>query len=154
MKENSRYWDSSCFLGWLKQEADKIDDCRGVIEAAKKGNLDIITSALTFVEVLYLKHRDPISKEDAGKVKRFFENEFIIPVNLDRDIAEAAQNIVWDYKIKPSDATHIATALQAGINIVDTFDQELIDKFNNQIGTPPLRIGKPNLPLQLELIKK
>jgi len=154
LKENSRYWDSSCFLGWLKQEADKIDDCRGVIEAAKNGDLDIITSALTFVEVLYLKHRDPIPKEEAEKVKRFFENEFIIPVTLDREIAEIAQSIVWDYKVKPSDATHIATALQADVNIVDTFDQELIDKFNKKIGNPPLRIGKPHLPLQLELNKK
>lgn len=154
MKNSNRYWDSSCFLGWLKEEHDKINDCRGVIKAAERGSVKIITSTYTLVEVLYLKHKDPIPKEDAEKVKAFFENDYIIMIPLTREIAENAQGLVWDYNLKPQDATHIATALYAEVNIVDTFDETLIDEFNNKIGSPPLHVGKPHLPLQLSLEEK
>lgn len=153
MIENRRYWDSSCFLGWLKEESDKIENCRSVILAAEKGEVKIITSAFTLVEVLYLKHNDPIPKEDAETVRAFFENDYILTVALDSEIAKTAQNLVWDFGVRPKDATHLGTALQVAVEIVDTFDDELSRKFNKKIGNPPLKIGKPNYPLQLELEK-
>ena len=50
-----RYWDANVFLGWLKDEADKVDYCRPVIEAANAGKIKIVTSALTITEVLWMK---------------------------------------------------------------------------------------------------
>lgn len=47
-----RYWDSDAFLGWLKAEPDKIDECRGVIRAAENGDLRLVTSSLTLTEVI------------------------------------------------------------------------------------------------------
>ena len=37
-----RYWDANVFLGWLKDEADKVDYCRPVIEAANAGKIGSI----------------------------------------------------------------------------------------------------------------
>lgn len=154
MSINRRYWDSSCFLGWLKEEQDKVEDCRRVINAAESGDVKIITSAFTLVEVLFLDRNTPIPQEDSAKVRAFFDNEYILTVGLDREIAEAAQNLVWNYNVPYRDAPHLATALQVAIETVDTFDDTLIQRFNIRIGNPPLRIGRPDLPLQLELEKE
>ena len=149
MINENRYWDASCFLGWLKEESDKVKECHGVIKAAENNDIKIFTSAFTLVEVLYLKHNNPIPKEDAEKVKSFFENDFIRTVAVDREIAKTAQDLVWDYKIKPKDAIHVATALYMEIKIIDTFDQNLINKFDNKIGNPPIKINRPHYIYQL-----
>lgn len=40
-----RYWDSNAFLGWLAEEAEKVEECRAVIRAAEEGKTIIVTSA-------------------------------------------------------------------------------------------------------------
>jgi predicted nucleic acid-binding protein len=54
----------------------------------------------------------------------------------------------WNHKVKPKDAIHVATALDAGVGQFDTFDGDLI-ALSGQIGNPPLVIGRPNLPERL-----
>jgi len=151
LSNTRRYWDSSCFLGWLKEEEDKVEECRGVISAAENGDIKIFTSAFTMVEVLFLNRNNPIPQEDSERVRAFFENDYILLVTLDREIANVAQDLVWNYGVPYRDAPHLASALQVAVEIVDTFDDTLIQNFNNRIGTPPLRIGRPHCPLQLNL---
>jgi len=150
LKNIRRYWDSVCFIGWLKEEPDKINECQSVIKAAEAGNLELVTSAYTLCEVLYLKEHHPIKKEDADKIKLFFKNEYIHVISLDRVIAGIAREIYWDHNVKPKDAVHLATAIRADVRIFDTFEDDLI-KLNNKIGNPPLIIGKPNIPEQKEI---
>lgn len=148
-----RYWDSCCFIGWLKAEADKVTPCRPVIQAAEGGDLKIVTSALTLAEVLRLKGKDPIPAEDAEKVRGFFKQPYIVLYDVDRTVAESAQGVVWNHGVRPKDAIHVATALAAqaaGIEQLDTFDEPLIS-LSGKVGNPPLAIGRPNLPEQLTL---
>lgn len=151
MSDSRRYWDSSCFLGWLKKEEDKYLTCKGVIQKAEKDEILILTSAFTLVEVLYLNHEAKIPPKEASIVSKFFENEYIRTVALDRIIAEKAQSLVWDHNIKPKDAAHIATAIHLGLDIFDTFDDRLISRANGKIGNPPLRINKPDVEYQMEI---
>lgn len=37
------YWDSDCFLGYLKGERDKIGICRGTADKAQEGDLEPLT---------------------------------------------------------------------------------------------------------------
>ena len=143
-----RYWDSDCFLAWLQNEAGKASDCAPVVRAAEAGEVTIVTSALTIAEVLYLRHHDPIPSASAETVRRFFEHEWIIVSELDRTLAENARELVWDHGIKPKDAIHVATALDADVEQLDTFDEPLISK-SGTVGDPPLVIGRPNLPKTL-----
>ena len=55
-----RYWDSCCFLGWLREEPDKLGECEAGIRLAERGTLVLVTSALTLAEVLRLKGKNPI----------------------------------------------------------------------------------------------
>jgi predicted nucleic acid-binding protein len=153
VKRHFRYWDSNCFLGWLKGEEDKKTACQGVIEEALKGEIFIVTSALTLAEVVRLKQKDgrPIPKKDAKKVDDFFHQPFIRVRNLNRYIAELARNLMWEHgALHHKDAIHVATAIKHGISMFDTFDDELIG-LDVKLGNPRLRIGKPDVHHQEEL---
>jgi predicted nucleic acid-binding protein len=143
-----RYWDSDAFLGWLKAEPDKVSECQAVIRVAEEGNTEIVTSALTLAEVLYLRGHQPIPAADAEKLERFFEHEYIVVNDVDRMLAEEARKFVWDKGIRPKDAIHVATAIDAKVERLETFDADLI-KHSGAVGNPPLTIGRPYEPAQL-----
>lgn len=148
---NRHCWDSCAFLGWLKQEPDKVGKCRRVIEEAERGKLVIVTSTLTLGEVLWLTGKDPIPKADRMKVRQFFQHSWIVLYELDRKIAEASQDVVWDYGVKPKDAVHVATAIDADVACLETFDGPLLARSGTN-GNPPLTIHEPGygLPPTLE----
>jgi predicted nucleic acid-binding protein len=151
---DQRYWDSDCFLGWLQAEDDKEKECRAVLEAAKDGKVLIVTSALTLAEVLMLKGKKPIPSGNRAKVEAFFRSDFIVVRNISRRIAELGRGLVWDHKIAPKDALHVATALDARLPLFNTFDARLINKWRRanaftmiverpQVAEPKLPFGGP-----------
>jgi predicted nucleic acid-binding protein len=143
-----RYWDSDAFLGWLKAEPDKVSECQAVIREAEAGQTEIVTSALTLAEVLYLRGHQPIPSADAEKLERFFEHEYIVVNDVDRMLAEEARKLVWNQGIRPKDAIHVATAIDAEVERLETFDADLI-KRSGAVGNPPLTIDRPYEPPQL-----
>ena len=146
-----RYWDSATFLGWLSDEADKLPHCRPVLEAAEAGEVVLVTSALTIVEVLWPKGHKKVAAQHAHKIEAFFRHSWIIVRELDRFIAEDARALVWNKNVKPQDAIHLATALRQDVQLdqFDTFDDGLI-KLSGSLGDPPLTIGQPNLQPRLD----
>ncbi|MGH7949490.1 MAG: PIN domain-containing protein, partial [Candidatus Binataceae bacterium] len=74
--------------------------------------------------------------------------------NLDRSVAEYARQLIWQYPaLKPKDSIHVATAIKEKLPVLDSFDDGLLS-LDGAIGTPPLPIGKPHVPEQLDLLKK
>ena len=146
MTAELRYWDSDCFLGWLREEPDKVEECREVLKEAEAGRILLVISALTLTEVIKLRGKPPIGKEQAGKIKEFFMQDFISVRNVTRFIAEMARELIWDNpSLKPKDSIHVATALRSKVPLLNTFDGDLIE-LNGQIGNPPLRIERPSIP--------
>jgi hypothetical protein len=130
------------------------EKCKGVLHKAESGEIRIITSTLTIAEVIYLKPYPKMSKEMSDKICRMFEQEYIVPIALDRFIAESARNLLWQYSaLKPKDAIHIASALKAKVPTFDTFDDGLIT-LTGTMGDPPLIIGKPNIVYQEKLFEE
>ena len=146
------YWDSATFLAYFKEEEGRSDLCRNTLERAERGQVGIITSALTIAECLWLRGEPlPIPKNRSEIVRRFFRRSFIRVRNVTRQTAELAQDVVWDYGIRPKDAIHVATAIENKVGIVETFDEPFIDK-SGLIGTFPLVIRRP-LPVdQMKLL--
>lgn len=136
------YWDSDAFLGWLQAEAGKSDLCAGTLKRADQGEVIILTSALTIAEVLWMRGAPMIPHEKAGIVRRFFRRSYFRVRNVTRSIAEGAQDLVWTQSVKPKDAIHIATALDAHVLVLETFDDDLLKK-SSMIGNPALIIRKP-----------
>ena len=139
-----RYWDSNCFLGWLQAEDGKIEPCRQVLNVAAKGELEIITSALTLAEVLHIRGRAPIPADRRQQVVAFFKHSYIVIMSITRRIAEDSRDLVWDHGIEPKDALHVATAISAKADVFNTFDQPLIGK-SLKIGNPGLLIEIPKV---------
>lgn len=148
------YWDSCVFLGILKNEPDKITECASVIKAAQAGEVRIVTSALTFIEVVKLEKGQPkLPRESEEKIRSFFKHEWIYIYDVNRKVGELARELLWKYeRLRPQDATHVASAVLAKADVLDTFDDGLI-KLSNQIGNPPLKIQRPFVPRQLELLE-
>jgi len=144
------YWDSDAFLGWLQAEPGKMELCQGTLDRADRGEILIITSALTIAEVLWLRGGPRVTKDKAEILRKFFRRSYIKVRGVSRSIAEAAQDVVWDHDIRPKDAIHVATALDASIGILE-FDEDLIKK-SGVLGDPPLTIRKPVAPRQGKLL--
>lgn len=145
------YWDSDAFLGWLQNELGKAEFCEGTIKRAEAGEVLIITSALTITEVLWMRGAPKVSRDKAQILRRFFRRSFIRVRNVTRTVAENAQEVVWDYNIRPKDALHVATALDVKALVLETFDEGLISK-TGTVGDPPLLIRKPIAPPQGKLL--
>lgn len=146
-----RYWDSSVFLAWLLPEPERADDCRSVIRAAQKGDIIIVTSAITLTEVIRLKNRPSLKEDQENKIRSFFRNQYISVRNLDRFVAEQARQLIWRHGIKPKDATHLATALRWEVPVLDTYDGDDLIALDGKVGDPPLRICEPFVPHDLDL---
>jgi predicted nucleic acid-binding protein len=124
-----------------------------VLTAAEDGKVKIVTSALTIAEVLALRGRQKIPASDRAKVEAFFRSDYIVVRNITRRIAEDARAYVWDYGVKPKDALHVATAIDAGLDLLNTFDRPLINK-SGRFGNPVLVIAipkweEPKLPMDM-----
>jgi predicted nucleic acid-binding protein len=146
-----RYWDSVCFLAWLLPEAPRVPACRTVLNAAERGEVEIVTSALTLTEVIKLKGQPPLKIDQEKRIKGFFENDYIIVRNVDRFIGETARDLIWQFPaLHPKDSLHLATAIRLGIPYLDTFDDGLI-ALDGQVGNPGPKIGPPQFSVQDEL---
>ena len=86
----------------------------------------------------------PIPADKRQQVVNFFKRSYIIPLSITRRIAEASRELVWDHGIEPKDALHVATALKAKVDILNTFDQSLIGK-SLKVGDPKLLIEIPSV---------
>lgn len=144
-----RYWDSSAFIAWLLDEAGRVEECRAVIAAAKEGRVVIVTSALTLAEVVKLRHRPPLPREKDRQIRDFFKHEWIVVRELDRTTAEFARELVWDHGCPPKDSVHLATALRAKADRMDTYDEDDLLKLSGRTGSPPLLIGRPGEMVQM-----
>lgn len=120
------YWDSNAFLAWLQNESGRDAACRDTLGAAQRGDFLIVTSALTIAEVLWLRGAPRLTEDKADILNRFFRRSCLRVVNVDRSIAQRAQRLVWESRIRPKDSIHLATALKHECPVLETFDGPLI----------------------------
>lgn len=142
-----RYWDSSVFLAWLLPEPERKPDCETVIRAAERGNVQIVTSALTMTEVIKLKGQPGLTQDHEKKIVQFFQHEYIVVREVDRFVAETARALIWKHPhLQPKDSIHVATAIRWKIGVLDTYDKDDMIPLDGQLGSPVLRIGHPHMP--------
>jgi len=149
-KKQIVYWDSDCFLGFLKNEADKIAQCKGTTDNAQNGNLIIATSAITLIEVVKLNKHLRLEAKSEKTIRDFFSNPYIYIHNVDREVGIAARDLIWKHNLTQRDAIHVATALKLTLNKMHTFDTQL-HELTNKYGNPKLQICKPDIEYQMVL---
>jgi predicted nucleic acid-binding protein len=148
------YWDACIWIGLIRQETDKIDSCRHIIELAQKGEVEIWTSAFTLAEVYKRKCGDVIAElaaPDDQAFEDYLEQDYVQRVQVDVDIGTAARRLLRSFPTlgKPQDAIHVATAAFHNVDELHTFDRENLLGLNGKIPMAnggKLKICKPPPP--------
>ena len=121
----ARYWDACTFIAMFRGEQDRADDCRLLLNEARSGKHLAVTSAFTIAEVTG-KRSDADHEDQKTRIERFFFNPYFEIVPVDRFLATAARDLVWDYGISATDAIHIASAHRRRCAQFYTFDIQLL----------------------------
>jgi len=150
---NNVYLDSCVFIDVLqKTNKNRLEACEDLVRKAEDRELIIVTSAWTITEVNRLSDLEKstkISREKQSElILAFFENEYIVIRQLDRQVAELAHKLTHAHGLFNADAVHVATALTSKVSVLYTYDnpkkkKHALLKHNLKIGVPPLRIEKP-----------
>ena len=120
------YWDSCCFIEILNAGA-RAEQCVNVLEQAQRDEIRIVISSLTMGETVRPRGSEtPLPVELRDKVLAFFENDYIIMVNLDRDVVRKSLDLCWNFNLKSRDALHVAAALAYQCDAFETFDQSIL----------------------------
>ena len=139
-----RLWDSSVITAYLAGEPDHAAAIEGIISRAQRGDIQIMVSAMATIEVAYIKGTEDTIAE--ATIRDFFEREFVTQIAIDARVSAIARSLVRanrnDEKLKPPDATHLATALVWGIPVVETTDPDLL-RLDGREGQPPIVVRHP-----------
>lgn len=149
-----RYWDSTVFFAYLADQEGRAEKCEPIIRRAEEGEIEIVTSALTYAEVCWLPQYGRMDRRNRPEIRGFFEHPYIVTVQIDRRHALQAQDLVLDHGLRPRDALHVAAALVAQVDIIDTFDGDQLELDGSIEGSPPLRIAEPHVPPRLEDVQE
>jgi predicted nucleic acid-binding protein len=144
------YLDSSVFLAWIKGETingiPRGEIARHILNRARMGDYLVYTSTWTLAEVHKMRAGPILPEDDNERILSFFENEFIVFVEVDRLIGEHANRLCREHSIRPGDAVHHASALRAKCDVL-----LLWDPYFGSIIRPDIRIEEPEIQGQTEL---
>ena len=156
MPNRRYYWDANIFItlisNLMTQEAvEDRRNCELFFRDAMNGEIEILTSALTRVEVLHPEEnaQRPIPQNIKDKIIALFDEPYITSILLDSARASEAQIFRWDYPwLQTADAIHIASAIYAKVDVMHTYDgrrqqNRRILSLNQLVGNPPLTISVP-----------
>src|SRR3990172_812707 len=128
------YVDSSCFVEYAKhQQGNSIASEREkdiwifnrILNAAKKGDIELYTSVMTIVECLHTGNKNDIPAEAKRLFKSILTSGLVLKlVQTDIFIAQRARDLLWAHEInvKRIDAIHVASAIEMECSEFLTFD--------------------------------
>lgn len=163
----NQYWDSTLFISYLEGvESERIKVIRALLDQYDEKKLQIVVSSFAIAEVR--SYREPGTPGPAPGAEGMAQNRPLVPAHAQavRDmfasdqllirvltprVAEMAADIGNSYPdLAPGDCVHIATAIDAGVDVLFTYDgagtrrrpADML-RYDERIGDPPLRIMEP-----------
>lgn len=123
------YWDTCAFIGLINGEHDKVRELSIIYERARKGQVQICTSALSSVECRRLAREQqaskPLCNENEKIISDLFRQPFVIVMPLSLEVSEKARAL-WRTTQgleKWQDAVHLASALRHNVETMHTYDR-------------------------------
>lgn len=129
------YWDANVFLSYIDGAPDRLSDIDAVLEEARQGKVEIVTSTTSITEVAFGSvemDRRALDPEIQAKIEGLWVPAS--PVNLVEVsvlIVEKARSIMRSAipqgaKVpKPMDAIHLSTAVRLEVDVFQTYDGPL-----------------------------
>jgi predicted nucleic acid-binding protein len=121
------YWDAMLFIYWLEDRphlAERVDRIRSRMQQRRD---ELITSALTFGEVLagpYRRGLPQLAEKTRGQLRSMVSE--VVPFTL--ETTDHYARIRGSFGIKPANAVHLACAAQARTDLFLTNDTALLGK--------------------------
>ncbi len=150
------YWDACAWLGLINYEKSKRAPLEHFFDLAQRGQCELWTSTICFVEVFQLRIEQGMPKPfDAGNldaIRDVMEQPFVKLVPVDLIIARKARELrrtVTASGTGAADCVHLATALMWNVTPLHTWDRPHLLTISNTLqckdGTP-LEICVPEIP--------
>jgi predicted nucleic acid-binding protein len=132
-----QYWDSVLFCVYVTNtDADKVKTINDLLTAYDREAIEIITSTFAVAEVRrvpVLRARtppdesqiktQPVDEAQRARVRRMFESDQLDMRAVTPRVADKAADIGNTYpRLLPADCVHIATAIDAGADVLVTWD--------------------------------
>lgn len=140
------YWDAGLFIALLQNEQRKDPaDMPGLLEVvdmADNGEAFIITSGITYTEVL----DQPGHAPKRATFRQVFERPNYQVVEPSLTISDKAADFREVFKLKLPDATHLATAVLLKVDEMHTFDADDLIPLSGRAEVNGLLIRKPAAP--------
>jgi predicted nucleic acid-binding protein len=145
------YWDANVFLSYVDGDQDRIPDIDEFFRKARAGEVEIVTSTLSIVEVAFgseEKTGRALDAETRNAIDELWKPggavtlvEFFPLVALDaRGLIRTAMTRGWS--LKAADAIHLATAMRQSVSAIHTYESGW-RKYSPDIGCP---ISEPQHP--------
>lgn len=122
------YWDTSVFLCFLSEEEhERRRICEDILQHARDGQLELITSMYTIVEVIRpkgIKHPVPLTDDQAALLDGMFKWSWIKKIQVHEELARFAVKLSRKYGLKPADSIHAATAIEEAADELQVWDRD------------------------------
>ncbi len=167
-----QYWDSPLFISLLTaKETARVEIIRGLLDQYDRAGIQIVISSMVIAEVRRIPKagaRGPAPGNEENvkvvpydamyleRVRELFRSDQLDYRVLTPRIAELARDIGDEFpKLLPVDCVHAATALDAKVDVLFTWDgsglqrrrPDALLRYDRRLGDdPPLRIMEPFVP--------
>lgn len=147
------YLDSCVFLSWVNAIPDRMPDIDAVLAEGRRGEIELITSTVSMVEVAFGKReqdgRELLADVDDRIAALWRPPSPVKLAEYHELIGEEAKRLmrgvlVDDWRLRPMDAIHLATAARLGAKAFYTYDTKL-PKYSAMVGFP-IEVPKPLKP--------
>lgn len=122
------YLDTSVYIAAFKNESGR-EVSGHILRAARQGRISIVASTFVMAELVHGSGRlDPMTSGQDTIIEKTLVSSRIDFIELDMDIALQARRIAREHGLKPPDAVHIATALQADADVFLSWDDHFLGR--------------------------
>jgi len=117
-----KYLDSNVFIYPLLYEDDKAIACKEIMEALINKNFEAYTSVLCWDEFVYILRKERGKETAVKEGEKFLKFPHLLFLDARKSVLFKAQQLMEEYKLKPRDAIHAATAILNHINEIISDD--------------------------------
>ena len=139
-----RLWDSSVIIGALTRDFEIELVCEEIVRQAERGETEILVSQFAKAECALLQYE---SEEAERVIAAFFDRPYVVVLAMDDQVTALARHLVRKYlggcKISPSNAVHLASAIIAGVGILETREPDLLRLDGMEGEATPITIRWP-----------
>lgn len=118
------YWDTMLFVYWMEDHPEYARRVHELRSSMGRRRDVLCTSALALGELLVKPNK--LKKTDlASAIRDFFQSSEVEVLPFDAQTAEIYSRIRAENNVSPADAIHLASAVQASVDLFLTNDRRL-----------------------------